>query len=58
MNGVPVTRGKLPEHLRDWARQQFDEAEFLAGMREIRATGGIELKDFIQELEEDASPRE
>ncbi len=46
---VPLT----PE-LREWLRQQFNAAEFLAGVREIEQTGGVELRDFIHELEEAA----
>jgi hypothetical protein len=34
-----------------WARQTFDEEEFLADIREIEATGGVRLEDFISELE-------
>jgi hypothetical protein len=44
--------------LREWARQQFSEEEFLAEVREIEETGGLELKDFIHELEQEAGPRE
>jgi hypothetical protein len=50
--------GKLPPELLEWARQTFDEEEFRAGMREIEETGGLELKDFIQELEQEVSSRE
>ncbi len=46
-----------PEIL-EWARKNFDEAEFLAGIRQIRETGGWQLKDFIHELEEVVRPRE
>jgi hypothetical protein len=42
----PIT----PELL-EWARRTFNEEEFLAGLREIETTGGLELKDFIHELE-------
>lgn len=35
-----------------WARQQFTEEEIVAGLRDIRETGGLELGDFIHELEE------
>ena len=45
-NYQPVT----PELL-EWARRTFNEEEFRAGLREIEATGGLELKDFIHELE-------
>jgi hypothetical protein len=50
--------GKLPPELREWARQQFNEDEFLAGLREVEETGGVELKDFLQELEQEAGPRD
>ena len=50
--------GKLPPELMEWARQQFNEEEFLAGLREVQETGGAELKDFIQELEQEAGPRD
>ncbi len=49
---------KLSPELIEWARQHFSEAEFLAGLREIREKGGLELKDFIRELEQDVPPRE
>lgn len=39
-----------PEFL-EWAHRTFDEQVFLAGLREIEATGGLELKDFIHELQ-------
>jgi hypothetical protein len=42
----------------EWARQQFSEEEFVAGLREIRETGGLELQDFIRELEQEAAPRD
>jgi hypothetical protein len=53
--------GKLPTELLDWARAQFDAKEeeaTLAGLREIRETGGLKLEDFIAELEQEALPRE
>lgn len=50
--------GKLPKELLEWARQQLSEEEFLAGLREIQESGGLELKDFIQELEQEASPHD
>ncbi len=52
-NGVVMGRpAKLPPELIDWARREFSEEEILAGIREIRETGGLELKDFIDELED------
>jgi hypothetical protein len=49
---------KLSPELLEWARQQFHEEEFIAGLREIQDTGGLELKDFIQELEQEAATRD
>jgi hypothetical protein len=49
---------KLSPELMELMRQQFDEEEFLAGLRQIKETGGLELKDFIQELEEEANRRD
>ena len=34
-----------------WARQLFSENEIIAGLQEIRQTGGQELKDFIRDPE-------
>lgn len=47
---------QLQPELKEWARQQFSEEEFLAGLREIQTTGGSELQDFLQELEQEAAP--
>jgi hypothetical protein len=46
-----------PEIL-EWARQQLNEEEILAGLREIRETGGLELADFLPDLEREATPHE
>ncbi len=40
------------------SREQLHEEEILAALWEIRTTGGLELKDFIHELEQEAAPRE
>jgi hypothetical protein len=34
-----------------WARQTFDEAEFLAAKREIEQGGGVQIDDLIAEIE-------
>jgi hypothetical protein len=47
----PFPRERIPPELVEWARQTFDEQEFLAEVREIEATGGQRLEDFIAELE-------
>ena len=47
----PFPRERIPPELLEWARQTFDEEEFLAEVREIEASGGQRLEDFIAELE-------
>jgi len=46
-----------PEFL-EQARQSFNEEEFLAGLREIEATGGVDIKDLLDEPEQEVTPRE
>jgi hypothetical protein len=47
----PFPRETIPPEILEWARQTFDEAAFLKHVREIEATGGLRLEDFIAELE-------
>jgi hypothetical protein len=47
----PFPRESIPPELLEWARQTFDEAEFLAQVKEIEATGGLQFEDFIAEIE-------
>ena len=49
---------KLTPELLEWARSQINEEEIVAGLREFRTTGGLELSDFINELEQEATPRD
>jgi hypothetical protein len=42
----PLPRQRIPPEILAWARQTFDEAEFLAQVREIEATGGQPLVRF------------
>jgi hypothetical protein len=53
----PFPREPIPPEIVEWARQTFDEEEFLARVREIEATGGVRLEDFIAELEAKARPK-
>ena len=46
----------LTPEFRAWALQDFNEEEFLAGMREIEETGGLEFTDLIHELEQIIEP--
>ena len=50
-------RAPIPPEILEWARQTLDEAEFLSHVREIEATGGVQLEDFIAELEARANPK-
>ena len=47
----PFPRERIPPEILEWARQTFDEEEFLAQIREIEATGGLQLEDFIAQLQ-------
>ncbi len=49
---------KTPQDLLAWARQTFDEKEFLAGVRENEQTGGVQFEELIGEIEERAKRRE
>jgi hypothetical protein len=51
MDAEPFRREAIPPDLVEWARQTFDEQEFLTHVREIEATGGLRLEDFIAEIE-------
>jgi hypothetical protein len=59
---VPAPNGKpfggfTPEFL-DRARRQSSDEEIAAGLRELRDGGGLELADFLAELEQEAARRE
>jgi hypothetical protein len=47
----PFPRENIPRDLVEWARQTFDEQDFLKDVHEIKATGGLQLEDFIAEVE-------
>jgi hypothetical protein len=53
----PFPRETIPPEVLEWARQTFDEDEFLAHVREIEATGGLRLEDVIAEVEARARSR-
>jgi hypothetical protein len=46
---------RLSPELLAWARAQFTEEELVAGLREVRETGGLQLADFLHELEREAA---
>ena len=47
----PFPRQAISRELVEWARQTFDEEEFLAQVREIEASGGLQLEGFLPEVE-------
>jgi uncharacterized Zn finger protein (UPF0148 family) len=49
---------RTPPDLMEWARQTFDEEEFLQGVREIEQTGGVKFEEFIGEIEERVKRRD
>jgi hypothetical protein len=42
---------KTPPDLLAWLRQTINEEEILKDLEEVKRTGGVELKDFIDEIE-------
>jgi hypothetical protein len=58
MGEVAFAPQPLPKDLLEWAREQYSEEEIIAGIEEIRATGGLELRDFLGELQEAANRHE
>ena len=40
-----------PPEMRKLLRETFDEAEFIAALREVERTGGTRLDDLIDEIE-------
>lgn len=57
----PVDRDATPgapPALLEWARATFSEEEAVAGLREIRATGGLSLDQLLAGLGEPDGPRE
>ena len=54
----PFPREAIPREIVEWARQTFDEQEFLTRVHEIEASGGgVQLEDFIAEIEARARPK-
>ena len=47
----PFPHEPISPDIVEWARQTFDEDEFLTDIREIETTGGLQLEDFITEAE-------
>ena len=53
----PFPRERIPPEILEWARQTFDEEDSLTQAREIEATGGLRLEDFIAKVEARARSR-
>lgn len=47
----PIRPEPVPPELLAWARQTFDEREYLDGVREIEATGGRSFDALIKAAE-------
>lgn len=64
-NGTPAEAAPGPEgngasltpEIREWALRQFTEEELADGLRELRERGGLELRDFLPELERMVDPK-
>ncbi len=41
----------MPPEMLKHLRETFDEAEFIAALREVEQTGGVRFEDFIEEIE-------
>lgn len=53
-----VSQQYLTPEVMEWARRTFNEEEHLAGLREIEATGGVDIKDLLCDPEQEATRRE
>jgi len=62
LNSLPEVNGPRPltptPEILQWARNQVNEEEIVAGLCEIQQTGGLELRDFIAEIEQETMPHE
>lgn len=47
---------ELSPEMLEWARRQFSEEEYVAGIRDIRETGGVPFDEIIQRLKRGAGP--
>ena len=50
--GLGLAGDKVPPDLLEWARQTFDENEYLARVKELETNGGVRFENFIGEIEE------
>jgi hypothetical protein len=47
-----VEETRLTPQLRAWLLQQYTREDLLGGLLEVKEKGGLELQDFIHELEQ------
>lgn len=52
-NPADDPRDEIPPELIEWALASFTEEEIVAGLREIRATGGLTFEELIAGLAQD-----
>lgn len=50
--GLGLAGDKVSPDLLEWARQTFDEKEYLARVKELESNGGVRFESFIGEIEE------
>jgi hypothetical protein len=60
-SGTITRNGHAPDSptekgLLEWAKRQFTDEEILAGLQEIRKTGGQEIGDLLRQLEGECRP--
>jgi hypothetical protein len=48
----PVEPPQVTPELRAWLLQQYTREDLLAGLHEVQQKGGLELQDFLHELEQ------
>lgn len=53
-----LSKVPVPLHVVEAAQRQFDEAEVIAALRDLRESGGLALDDFYEELERAAGLKE
>ena len=47
---------ELSPDLLEWARRQFSEEEYVAGIRDIRENGGVPFDEIIERLKRTTGP--
>lgn len=49
--GLGLAGDKVSPDLLEWAKQTFDEKQYLAAVEQMKRTGGVRFEDFIDEVE-------